>query len=249
MCTCGTWWPGRPNSSTSSSAATCRAGPMDDGFGDLELSAGQAAAALSGDPRLEQLASLQMEESRLQSLHRSFTDAQRRGKGELAMSRSALEGIARDLPVITAAAAAYTPNGGGSVPDERRRHRPHVPGRRRDRAEEAGAVPDSASSGRGRPLPAARFLGWVECGRPLPSRPGIPGWWFRRRHRARGLGHRGHGRAVGDAAPLGEHGSGHCRYPGRPAPQTSRPRGRAFRRWRTPLPGRSSTPPNSRGCS
>jgi hypothetical protein len=80
---------------------------MDDGFGDLELSAGQAAAALSGDPRLEQLASLQMEESRLQSLHRSFTDAQRRSKGELAITQSALAGIVQDLPTITAAAAAY----------------------------------------------------------------------------------------------------------------------------------------------
>ncbi|GAB2714178.1 hypothetical protein GCM10027038_10570 [Arthrobacter bambusae] len=87
---------------------------MDDGFGDLELSAGQAAAALSGDPRLEQLASLQMEESRLQSLHRSFTDAQRRGKGELGITRSALETIARNLPTITAAAAAYTPTTGGA---------------------------------------------------------------------------------------------------------------------------------------
>lgn len=81
---------------------------MDAGFGDLELSAGQAAAALSGDPRLEQLASLQMEESRLQSLHRSFTDAQRRGKGELAITRSALATIIEQLPVISAAAAAYT---------------------------------------------------------------------------------------------------------------------------------------------
>ncbi|HCN20707.1 MAG TPA: hypothetical protein DIT15_00355, partial [Arthrobacter bacterium] len=80
---------------------------MDDGFGDLELSAGQAAAALSGDPRLEQLASLQMEESRLQSLHRSFTDAQRRSKGELAITESALAGIVQDLPTITAAAATY----------------------------------------------------------------------------------------------------------------------------------------------
>ncbi|MFI8413588.1 helicase-related protein [Paeniglutamicibacter gangotriensis] len=85
---------------------------MDDGFGDLELSAGQAAAALSGDPRLEQLASLQMEESRLQSLHRSYLDAQRRSKGELAMTRSALETTTRNLPVITAAAAAYTPTAG-----------------------------------------------------------------------------------------------------------------------------------------
>lgn len=102
---------------------------MDDGFGDLELSAGQAAAALSGDPRLEQLASLQMEESRLQSLHRSFTDAQRRGKGELAITRSVLETIARNLPTITAAAAAYRSTSGaafrmdvgGSAYDDRTR--------------------------------------------------------------------------------------------------------------------------------
>ncbi|WP_024821119.1 helicase-related protein [Arthrobacter sp. 31Y] len=85
---------------------------MDDGFGDLELSAGQAAAALSGDPRLEQLASLQMEESRLQSLHRSYLDAQRRGKGELAITRSALASISQELPVISAAAAAYTSTSG-----------------------------------------------------------------------------------------------------------------------------------------
>jgi N12 class adenine-specific DNA methylase len=76
---------------------------MDDGFGDLELSAGQAAAALSGDPRLEQLASMQMEESKLQSLFRSYTDAKRRSKGELTIAHSALGAMERDLPVLAAA--------------------------------------------------------------------------------------------------------------------------------------------------
>lgn len=85
---------------------------MDDGFGDLELSAGQAAAALSGDPRLERLASMQMEESRLQSLHRSFQDAKRRSKGELAIAHSALSSIAQDLPGISAAAGMVTDTAG-----------------------------------------------------------------------------------------------------------------------------------------
>lgn len=120
---------------------------MDAGFGDLELSAGQAAAALSGDPRLEQLASLQMEESRLQSLHRSFTDAQRRGKGELAITRSALATIIEQLPVISAAAAAYTSTTGD-------RFRMSVDGIAHTSRNDAGAALRKVVLSRIQPLPA-----------------------------------------------------------------------------------------------
>ncbi|GAB3253095.1 helicase-related protein [Arthrobacter pigmenti] len=85
---------------------------MEDVFGDLELSAGQAAAALSGDPRLEQLSALQLEESRLASLHHSYLDTRRRTRGELAIATSALETIAGDLPPLRTAAERVQPTAG-----------------------------------------------------------------------------------------------------------------------------------------
>ena len=85
---------------------------MEDGFGELELSAGQAAAALSGDPRLEQLSALQLEESRLTSLHHSHLDTRRRTRSELAIATSALETIAADLPDLRTAAGRLQPTSG-----------------------------------------------------------------------------------------------------------------------------------------
>lgn len=64
---------------------------LEDPFGGLDMSASRAAAALSGDPRLEQLANLEMEVTRLKQLQASHQTEKSRARMKLAGSKVALE--------------------------------------------------------------------------------------------------------------------------------------------------------------
>ena len=64
---------------------------LEDPFGGLDMSASRAAAALSGDPRLEQLANLEMEVTRLKQLQASHQTEKSRARMKLAGSKIALD--------------------------------------------------------------------------------------------------------------------------------------------------------------
>lgn len=63
---------------------------LEDPFGGLEMSAARAAAALSGDPRLEQLANLEMEVTRLRQLESAYQSQKATARARLAGSTNQL---------------------------------------------------------------------------------------------------------------------------------------------------------------
>ncbi|WP_431711455.1 helicase-related protein [Glutamicibacter uratoxydans] len=66
---------------------------LEDPFGGLDMSASRAAAALSGDPRLEQLANLEMDVTRLKQLHAAHQTEKSRARLKLAGSKTTLDHV------------------------------------------------------------------------------------------------------------------------------------------------------------
>ncbi len=85
---------------------------LEDGFGDLELTASQAAAALSGDPRLEQLATLQMQAAKLETLQGSWADGTRRAKIDRGLAEAKLSVLDTQVPLLERARHQARPTEG-----------------------------------------------------------------------------------------------------------------------------------------
>ncbi|WP_324590530.1 helicase-related protein [Citricoccus sp.] len=75
---------------------------VEDAVADLEFSASKAAAELSGDPRIEQLATLQMRIEQLTSLEASWRGQRSTTRAELRMNQNRVQHLAQMLPQLEA---------------------------------------------------------------------------------------------------------------------------------------------------
>nr|WP_255459513.1 helicase-related protein [Micrococcus sp. TA1] len=73
---------------------------VEDAVADLEFSASKAAAELSGDPRIEQLATMQMRIEQLTSLEASWRGQRSATRSELRMNQNRVQHLAQMLPTL-----------------------------------------------------------------------------------------------------------------------------------------------------
>ncbi|WP_345359654.1 helicase C-terminal domain-containing protein, partial [Citricoccus nitrophenolicus] len=81
---------------------------VEDAVADLEFSASKAAAELSGDPRIEQLATLQMRIEQLTSLEASWRNQRSATRAELRMNQNRVQHLEQMLPRLEAVTEAVT---------------------------------------------------------------------------------------------------------------------------------------------
>ena len=85
---------------------------MEDAVADLEFSASRAAAELSGDPRIEQLATMRMRIEQLTSLEGSWRNERTLARSELRLNQLRLEHLQDTDPAMEQVASQVTPTEG-----------------------------------------------------------------------------------------------------------------------------------------
>ncbi|WMY80092.1 helicase-related protein [Citricoccus sp. I39-566] len=81
---------------------------VEDAVADLEFSASKAAAELSGDPRIEQLATLQMRIEQLTSLEASWRNQRSATRAELRMNQNRVQHLQGMIPKLEAVTESVT---------------------------------------------------------------------------------------------------------------------------------------------